>query len=68
LQGSDKAWFDVEKVEDVVIPGSFSKKLNELDRIGSLPLYELLILMERQYPLYPTLTTRGEGKIWREPS
>jgi dynein heavy chain len=28
-----QAWFDVEKVEDVVIPGSFSKKLNDLDRL-----------------------------------
>eukprot|EP00956_Cyclotella_meneghiniana_P030810 scaffold78744_cov23-Cyclotella_meneghiniana.AAC.2 len=25
-------WFDVEKVEDAVIPGTFSKQLNDLDK------------------------------------
>jgi dynein heavy chain len=27
------AWFDIEKVEDVAIPGTFNKKLNDLDRL-----------------------------------
>eukprot|EP00804_Cyclotella_cryptica_P004521 CCRYP_006874-RA/>CCRYP_006874-RA protein AED:0.08 eAED:0.09 QI:0/0/0.5/1/0/0/2/139/4220 len=28
-----EAWFDVEKVEEVAIPGAFNKKLNDLDRL-----------------------------------